>query len=188
MTDHAQLDNDISFERQREGAWLLRATQLIPLPREQLFPFFADARNLAVITPPRMGFRIRTPGPIVMGEGTLIDYTVRVAGVPVRWRTLISRWDPPNEFADEQLRGPYALWRHRHCFTAVTPEETRMDDEVLFQLPFAPLGDVALPFVKRELRRIFRYRRAAVERALAASHIQAEHRSDGPHRSVPAKP
>jgi ligand-binding SRPBCC domain-containing protein len=167
MTEHTKLDNDIRFERQGEGAWLLRATQRIPLPRAQLFPFFSDARNLAVITPPRMGFRIRTSEPIVMQEGALIDYTVRVAGVPIRWHTLISRWDPPNEFADEQLRGPYALWHHRHRFTAVTPDETRMDDEVLFRLPFAPLGNVALPFVKAELRRIFEYRRAAIERALA---------------------
>ena len=167
MTEHTKLDSDIRFERQPDGAWLLRASQLIPLPRARLFPFFADARNLAVITPPRMGFRIRTTEPIVMREGTLIDYTVRVAGVPVRWRTLISRWDPPTEFADEQLRGPYALWRHRHVFTAVTPGETRMDDEVLFRLPFAPLGNVALPFVKAELGRIFDYRRTAIERAIA---------------------
>jgi ligand-binding SRPBCC domain-containing protein len=173
MTERMKLDNDIRFERQPEGAWLLRATQLIPLPKAQLFPFFADARNLAVITPPRMGFRIRTPEPIVMNEGTLIDYTVRVAGVPVRWRTLISRWDPPNEFADEQLRGPYALWRHRHRFTAVTPGETRIDDEVLFRLPFAPLGNAALPFVKGELRRIFAFRRAAIERALADGSLGA---------------
>jgi ligand-binding SRPBCC domain-containing protein len=173
MTEHAKLDNDIAFERRSEGAWLLRATQRIPLPRAQLFPFFADARNLAVITPPRMAFRIRTPEPIVMREGTLIDYTVRVAGVPVRWRTLISRWDPPNEFADEQLRGPYALWHHRHRFTALTPDETRMDDEVLFRLPMAPLGNVALPFVKRELRRIFRYRHAAIERAIADGSLAA---------------
>lgn len=173
MTEHTKLDKGITFERQPAGTWLLRATQLIPLPRSQLFPFFADARNLTVITPPRMGFRIRTPEPIAMQEGTLIDYTVRVAGVPVRWRTLISRWDPPNEFADEQLRGPYALWHHRHRFTAVSPQATRMDDEVLFRLPFAPLGNVALPFVKGELRRIFEYRRAAIERALADGSLAA---------------
>ena len=173
MADHTKLDNEINFERRPGSAWALLATQRIPLPRTQLFPFFSDARNLAVITPPRMGFRIRTAEPIVMREGTLIDYTVRVAGVPVRWRTLISRWDPPNEFADEQIRGPYALWRHRHRFTAVTPGETRIDDEVLFRLPFAPLGNVALPFVKRELRRIFRYRHAAIERAIADGSLAA---------------
>ena len=173
MTERMKLDNEIRFERQAKGAWLLRATQLIPVPKAQLFPFFADARNLAVITPPRMGFRIRTPEPIVMTEGTLIDYTVRVARVPVHWRTLITRWDPPNEFADEQLRGPYSLWHHRHRFTAVTPGETRMDDEVLFRLPFAPLGNVALPFVKGELRRIFAYRRVAIERVVADGSLAA---------------
>ena len=167
MAEHTKLDNDIAFERRPEGAWALLATQRIPLPRAQLFPFFSDARNLAVITPPRMGFRIRTAEPIVMREGALIDYTVRVAGVPLPWRTLISYWDPPNEFADEQLRGPYAMWHHRHRFTIVGAGETRMDDEVLFRLPFAPLGNVALPFVKRELRRIFEYRHAAIERATA---------------------
>ena len=168
-----KLDNDITFERQPDGAYLLRTSQRIPLPRERLFPFFSDARNLAVITPPAMGFRIRTPQPIVMGVGTLIDYTVRVAGLPVRWRTLISQWDPPHEFADEQLRGPYALWRHRHRFTPIGPNETQMDDAVLFRLPLAPLGNVALPFVKRELRRIFRYRHEAIARALADGSLAA---------------
>jgi len=167
MTERAKLDNEVTFERQGDGAWLLRATQHIPLPRAQLFPFFADARNLAVITPPRMGFTIRTPEPIVMHEGTLIDYTVRVAGVPVRWRTLISRWDPPNEFADEQLRGPYALWHHRHRFIALDARRTRMEDEVVYRLPFAPLGNLAAPFVRHELRRIFRYRHAVVVRTFA---------------------
>jgi len=167
MAEHQKLDNDIRIEREADGGWMLRATQVIPLPRTTLFPFFADARNLAVITPPAMGFRIHTAEPIVMREGTLIDYTVRVAGVPLRWRTLITRWDPPTEFADEQLRGPYALWRHRHHFTALDDQRTRMDDEVLFRLPLAPLGNIAVPFVKHELRKIFRFRHAAIERAIA---------------------
>lgn len=173
MADHTKLDNDIVFEHRPDGAFALLATQRIPLPRAQLFTFFSDARNLAVITPPRMGFRIRTAGPIDMREGTLIEYTVRVAGVPLRWLTLISHWDPPDEFADEQLRGPYAMWHHRHRFTSVGPGETRMDDEVLFRLPFAPLGNVALPFVKRELRRIFQYRHVAIERAIADGSLGA---------------
>jgi ligand-binding SRPBCC domain-containing protein len=177
MREPMKLDNDVIFERQPHGACMLRASQRIPLPREQLFPFFSDARNLAVITPPGMGFRIRTPQPIVMGEGTLIDYTVRVAGLPVRWRTLISHWDPPHEFADEQLRGPYALWRHQHRFTALAPSVTQMDDAVLFRLPLVPLGNVVLPFVKRELRRIFRYRHEATARALADGSLAANARA-----------
>lgn len=167
MTEHQKLDNEIRIDRQGDGTWMLRASQVIPLPREALFPFFADARNLAFITPPAMGFRIRTAEPIVMREGTLIDYTVRVAALPLRWRTLITRWDPPTEFADEQLRGPYALWRHRHHFTELGEGSTRMDDEVLFRLPLAPLGNMAAPFVKHELRKIFRYRHAAIGRAIA---------------------
>ena len=163
------LDDQIQFERRPDGAYVLRASQVIPLPREQVFPFFADARNLAVITPPAMRFHIRTPEPITMHVGTVIDYTVRVAGVPLRWRTLISRWDPPDEFADEQLRGPYALWHHRHRFVALDATRTRMDDEVTYRLPFAPLGNLAAPFVRRELRRIFRYRHSAIERAMQPS-------------------
>jgi len=173
MTEHPKLDNEIRIERQPDGALMLRATQVIPLARAALFPFFADARNLAVITPPAMGFRIRTPEPIVMREGMLIDYTVRVAGVPLRWRTRITGWNPPTEFADEQLRGPYALWRHRHQFTALDEGHTRMDDEVLFRLPLAPLGNIAAPFVKHELRKIFRYRHAAIERAVADGSLAA---------------
>lgn len=173
MAESGKLDNHIRIERQPGWAWMLHATQVIPLARERLFPFFSDARNLAVITPPAMQFHIFTPQPIVMREGTVIDYTVRVAGVPLRWRTLISHWDPPTEFADEQLRGPYAIWQHRHRFTALGSDTTRMDDEVLFRLPFAPLGDIAAPFVKRELRRIFRYRHAAIERAIAEGTLAA---------------
>ena len=171
------LDNDIHFERRADGASVLRTSQVIPLPREQLFPFFSDARNLAVITPPAMGFHILTPDPIVMREGTLIDYTVRVSGIPIRWRTLISHWDPPNEFADDQLRGPYALWHHRHRFMVLDAGRTRMDDEVVYRLPFAPLGNLAAPFVRHELRNIIRYRQADVERALAEGTLGATTRS-----------
>jgi len=170
------LDNQIQFEHRPDGACVLRASQVIPLPREQIFPFFADARNLVVITPPAMRFQIRTPEPITMHTGTLIDYTVRVVGVPLRWRTLISRWDPPDEFADEQLRGPYALWHHRHRFVSLDAARTRMDDEVIYRLPFAPLGNLVAPFVRRELRRIFSYRHSAIERAVTDGTLAARPR------------
>lgn len=101
-----------------------------------------------------------------MREGALIDYAIRLNGLPMRWRSLISKWNPPFEFVDEQLKGPYALWHHTHRFRADGVGATIVDDEVLYRLPFSPLGDMALPIVKRQLARIFAYRTDVVQRFL----------------------
>ena len=97
-----------------------------------------------------------------MAEGAIIDYRIRLALVPLSWRTEITRWEPPDEFVDVQRRGPYAQWIHRHRFEDLPGGRTLMEDEVRYRLPFGPLGLVALPLVRREIARIFAHRRRVV--------------------------
>ncbi|NNF41689.1 MAG: SRPBCC family protein [Phycisphaerales bacterium] len=148
------------------------AVQRIPRPREEVFPFFADAFNLEAITPRSLRFQILTPPPIVMSRETIIDYRLRIRGVPVRWRTEITSWSPPRRFVDEQRRGPYRRWVHEHTFEAVPGpggEETIMRDQVDYALPGGPL--VHRLFVANDLRRIFttRFERVAAHFAAPAA-------------------
>ncbi len=145
--------------------YTLSAVTRLPLPRDQVFDFFSRAENLGLITPPSLGFDIHTKLPIVMREGTLIDYTVKLRGIPIKWRTRIVRWNPGVEFVDEQLKGPYAMWVHTHRFRDV-PGGTEISDEVKYKLPFGPLGRLVHFFVRRELAGIFAYREVATRRIL----------------------
>ncbi len=95
---------------------MLDAEMWLPLEVQTVFAFFSDARNLEALTPPWVRFNILTPGPIVLAQGTIIDYQLRIHYVPMRWRSEITLWDPPRRFADEQLSGPYKVWVHRHDF------------------------------------------------------------------------
>ena len=137
----------------------------LPLPQEDVFQFFSDAANLAVITPPELQFSIVTPLPIEMRKGTLIDYRLGLFLLRFGWRTEIVEWDPPHRFVDVQLKGPYRKWVHTHEFTAIAGG-TRMRDHVDYELPLAPFGNLALPVVKLQLKRIFDYRSRIIERML----------------------
>ena len=139
------------------GIHKLKMETLVPGSMETVFNFFSSAENLERITPPELGFKILNPLPIKMEKGTLIDYRIRLFGIPLKWQTLISKWEPQRQFVDEQLKGPYAKWVHTHSFEA-TDNGILMRDEVNYRLPFFPFGEVMLPVVRLQLRRIFSYR------------------------------
>jgi len=145
---------------------LFEAQVWLPLPRSQVFPFFADARNLETLTPPWLSFEILTPCMLETRVGSLIDYRLRLHGIPFKWRTLISTWEPPYRFVDEQVRGPFRLWRHEHRFTEVDGM-TCCEDRV----EYAALGGrlIEALFVERDVRRIFAYRKQALASALGVN-------------------
>jgi len=152
--------------------YTLRREQWVAAPLQRTFPFFARPENLALITPPRLGFRLLTPPPVDMEKGRIIDYTIRVMGLPVRWRTLISTYQPPACFVDEQMIGPYSFWHHTHRFE---PRDggTLLYDEVRYALPVAltgPLRDLVHSlYVRPTLERIFDFRAQVFARLFGGS-------------------
>ena len=148
------------------GDHTLKTEILLPRRRGEVFDFFAAAENLQRITPPELGFEIATPPSITMTVGTLIEYRLRLFGVPFLWKTRISRWEPGACFVDEQLKGPYARWVHTHSFRDAEGG-TLVTDEVSYRLPLFPVGEAAYPLVRLQLRRIFRYRTRRLRELLA---------------------
>ena len=137
----------------------LNTRLFVARPLGETFAFFADAGNLQKLTPPWLSFRIRTPQPIEMRPGALIDYFIVVRGLPVPWRTRISDWSPPARFVDEQLWGPYWRWHHTHAFSQ-TDGGTLVEDTVVY----SPVGGAMMHalMVKRDLERIFTFRQRAI--------------------------
>jgi len=137
----------------------------LPFGLRETFAFFADASNLEKITPPELSFHILTPQPIDIIEGSEIDYRLRLYGLPLSWRARITNWNPPHRFVDEQIQGPYRLWVHLHRFYQQNGS-TKVVDEVRYQLPLWPLGELVYPLVAAQLRRIFRFRKQAIGEAI----------------------
>lgn len=135
--------------------FFLEREQLFLRNIEDLFEYFSDPLNLEAITPPRLHFHVlgcSTPAPL---EGATIDYRLRVWGIPIRWRSVITDWRPPYGFVDRQVIGPYKLWIHHHTFVETT-EGVLMKDHVEYAVPGGSL--VHRLFVRRELKRVFDYR------------------------------
>jgi hypothetical protein len=136
----------------------------LPKKREEIFPFFSDEKNLETLTPDHLNFKVLKKSTAEINEGTLIDYRLKVHGVPMHWRTLIENWEPGRKFVDRQLKGPYALWHHTHEFTDFAGG-TLMRDRVLYRLPLGRLGDaIAGWFVKKDVGGIFSYRQQTIRR------------------------
>lgn len=133
----------------------LHSEQWLPRRPNEVFDFYADAFNLELLTPPWLKFRVITPPPITMAAGAEIEYRLRLHGIPMRWQSRITEWAPPRHFIDEQIKGPYRKWRHRHLFT---PQDggTLVQDAVEYAMLGGRLADRLL--VRRDLRRIFAYR------------------------------
>ena len=119
----------------------LNVSHQVNAPIEEVFDFFSKPENLSKITPAKMGFNVLTPSPIKMQRGALIEYTIRVFGFPLRWRTLITAYEPPKKFVDEQLKGPYSFWHHTHTFEAID-QGVEMKDIVRYSIPFGVLGSL----------------------------------------------
>jgi ligand-binding SRPBCC domain-containing protein len=149
---------------------VLHREQRLEGPPEAVFPFFADARNLEAITPPLLRFRVITPDPIAMRPGSLIEYRLRIRGVPLTWHTLIQDWSPPHRFVDVQVGGPYALWHHTHTFAPTGDGGTLMTDTVRYAVGFGALGELAVrAVVRRDLEAIFDFRAQRVPALLASA-------------------
>jgi ligand-binding SRPBCC domain-containing protein len=140
----------------RQGGLRTLETELwVARPREEVFPFFANARNLELITPPLVRFAVLTPDPIEMRVGLRIDYRLRVRGLPLHWQSEITAWEPPQRFVDEQCRGPYRVWIHEHTFEEHDGGTLALD-RVRYAVPGGGLIDRLV--VRPQLRRIFAYR------------------------------
>ena len=160
----------------RNPEHVLRARMTLPLPIADVFAFFGDAENLSRITPPELGFRITTPTPLTIAEGARIDYRLSLFALSFAWQSEITLWQPPFEFVDTQLRGPYTQWIHRHRFEPADGG-TAIEDEVRYRLPVPVLGEAAFPLVRLQLARIFRFRRKRIRALLLEATPAASERA-----------
>ena len=144
--------------------YTLESNQFINKPIEEVFQFFSKPENLSVITPAKLGFKILSPNPIKMEVGRLIDYNIYLLGIPIHWRTLITDYEPPNMFVDQQIKGPYAMWHHTHTFHKVKGG-VEIKDRVVYSIPFGFLGRLLnYLWIKRDLNNIFLYRKKVIDK------------------------
>lgn len=144
--------------------YILKKEQFINKPLKEVFSFFEKPENLSEITPKNLSFKILNSTPIKMEKNALINYRIKILGIPLYWTTKITDYNPPLSFTDEQLKGPYSLWKHTHIFVECNGG-TLMTDEVLYSIPYGIWGEIAQKiYVKRELDNIFSFREKIIKK------------------------
>lgn len=156
----AAAPDPITFTEKKDGSTLLRATQWVPRPLEEVFRFFSQPENLQTLTPSHVRFQLLSDTPVDMREGLELSYKLRVKGIPIRWTSRITVWDPPHAFADIQLKGPYRTWDHTHTFER-DGSGTRVVDEVHYSAPGFRWMERHL--VRPDIRKIFAFRHHTLE-------------------------
>ncbi|MEO6991225.1 MAG: TIGR01777 family oxidoreductase [Candidatus Baltobacteraceae bacterium] len=167
LLETAAIDALVSGRGRRSAVRVFERETFLTYPLETVFTFFSEARNLEAITPASLRFAIRRQ-PAAMQRGAQIEYDLRIHGLPIHWKTMIAKWDPPHGFVDVQLHGPYAFWRHTHEFVE-TSAGVAMRDRVQYALPFFPAGTLATRLVEADIRAIFDYRTTAIEGRLGSA-------------------
>ena len=158
-----QIDHVIQIKKSSQH-WTLSATQWVPTPRSQVFPFFANAKNLEKLTPDFLKFKIRRVSDNNIQVNTLIDYWINLHGLPIPWRTKIDEWQPLSHFVDVQIRGPFRLWHHRHEFEEMK-RGTLLSDIVTFDLYCKKYQNTRLlRWVNKDLHKIFHYRHTQISK------------------------
>jgi len=153
---------DLFTEKKSLQCETLIFKQWLNHPIERVFSFFSDEKNLEVITPPWLNFQVLKKSTPKMGEGTLVDYQLKIHGVPLKWQSRIEKWEPGRGFVDTQVKGPYSVWHHTHSFETLG-KGTLMTDRVFYRLPAGLLGKLlAGRFVKKDVTKIFAYRQKII--------------------------
>lgn len=141
---------------------VLQVEQFVAKPIEEVYPFFSSEKNLEVITPAFLNFKVLDSSTEKVQKDTLINYKLSIHGIPVKWKTLIETWEPPHRFVDTQLSGPYQKWHHTHAFEKLG-NGTLLRDRVLFKLPLGQVGDLAAGWkVMSDVQQIFKFRRTKI--------------------------
>lgn len=156
---------DLLSERQNPKYHYLVFKQWLPKEIDEIWPFFADARNLEKITPPWLNFKVVQGQPEDIGQDSTFHYALKLHGLPIKWHSKIKAWIPNDQFTDIQTKGPYELWSHRHIFHPLE-NGTQIIDRLEYGLPLAPCSHIALPFVQKDLNKIFSYRKKIIAKVL----------------------